>query len=193
MKKGFLAKGALVLAFAAALTGCGNQIGPTAKDVSLRGETTQTEVFKGGPMGNDTHISGSALKAGERYDAKGRLTIEGNVPEKASITVDGKLIVTGDVGNGVSITVDQPVKTHTEYTTGYCYGYDYASGKFEYSYKMTPRCEETVTDGLQYNDPEAAVNIKGSIGMNTDIRTHGPIVVQGRTMANPNQMAPAPR
>jgi hypothetical protein len=193
MKKGLLAKGALLLAFAAALTGCGSQIGPNAKDASLRGETSQTQVFNGGPMGNDTHIQGSALKAGESYDATGRLTIEGSIPDKASITVDGKLIVTGDVGNGVNITVNQPIRTHTEYHTGYCYGYDYSSGKFEYSYKMTPRCSSTVTDGLEYNDSEAAVNIKGHFGTNTDIRTPGPIVVQGHTLSNPNQMAPAPR
>lgn len=195
MKKGLFAKGALILAFTAALAGCGGQqIGPGAKDPNLAGETTITQVFNGGPAGNSTHISGAALKAGESYEASGRLTIDGSIPDKAKVTVnDGKLVVNGDVGNSVRITVSQPIKTHTEYHTGYCFGYDYASGKFEYSYKMTPRCESTVTDGLTYNDPEAAVNIKGGIGLKTSIDTPGVIVVQGRAISNPNQMAPAPR
>ncbi len=194
MKKGLFAKGALVLAFAAALAGCSSNIGPNASDASLKGETTMTEVFKGGPVGPATQLNAGALKAGGSYEASGKLTIVGNVPDNVSITVNGgKLDVQGNLGNKARIEVSEPVATHTEMQTGYCYGYDFASGKFEYSYKMTPRCEVTVTDGLAYNDPAPAVNVAGGIGTDVHINTNGPIAVQGRAISNPNQMAPARR
>lgn len=194
MKKGLLAKGALCLAFAAALTGCGSQgIGPNASDPSLKGETTITQVFNGGGAGPATQLDAAALKTGQSYSATGQLTIKGNVPDDVSITVDnGKLVVQGSLGNKDRIEVNEPVKTHTEMSSGYCYGYDFMSGKFEYSYKFTPSCENTVTDGLRYKDAGPAVNVSGGIGTDVRINTNGPIVVGGATLQNPNQMRPAP-
>lgn len=188
----FFRKAALIAACGLALVGCGQNIGPNADTPQLRGETTITEVFNGAGMGQQTRIAGSALQAKESYNASGRIIIDGNVPDGAKINISsGELLVTGKVGNNVSINVGQPIATHTEKQTGWCYGYDFASGKFEYSYKMTPRCDVTITDGLVYHDHDAAVEIAGGIGTNVRIYTPGRIIVSGQPMSNPNQLNPA--
>jgi hypothetical protein len=188
-----MGKAALACVFAGALAGCGEKIGEGA-DPDLRGTTSLSQVFNGGPLQSDTRISATALKEKKSYHASGKLTIDGDIPEKASITVnDGKLVINGNVGDGVKLHVSQPIKTHTEYTTGWCYGYDYSSGRYEYSFKMTPRCSQTVTDGLVYDDPEPAVEIKGGAGKGVTISTPGAIVVNGREINNPGRMSPAPR
>lgn len=193
MTERLLGRLALACVFAGALAGCGEKIGEGA-DPGLRGTTSLSQVFNGGPLQNDTRISAHALKPKKSYHASGRLTIDGDIPEKASITVnDGKLVVNGSVGDGVSLRVSQPVKTHTEYKTGWCYGYDYSSGHFEYSYKMTPRCSETVTDGLVYDDAAPAVEIKGGAGKDVTISTPGAIVINGREIDNPGRIFPVPR
>lgn len=188
---GFFKKTGLILAFAAALAGCGKTIGPKAETPDLRGETSITQVFNGGPQGNMTRISGAALQAKESYQASGKIIIEGDVPAKSSIDVDaGKLLVTGNVGDGASIHVSQPIKTHNENYPDFCYGYDFMAGKFKYSYKFSG-CDHTVVDGLKYNDAEAAVEIKGNIGKDVKISTPGKIIVNGQQLANKHQMAPA--
>lgn len=190
---GFFRKTGLVLAFTAALAGCGpSAIGPKAETPDLRGETTLAEVFNGGPRQYMTRISGAALHEKESYAASGRLEIDGDVPAHVSITVrDGKLVVNGNVGDGARIDVSQPIATHNERYPDFCYGYDFMAGKFKYSYKFTG-CDHTVVDGLRYDDPDPAVSITGSAGQDVRITTPGRIVVNGRQMQNSRQLAPAP-
>ena len=136
--KGFLAKSGLALAFAAALAGCGpSAIGPKAETPDLKGETTLTEVFNGGPQQYLTRIEASALQEKGSYTADGRLEIEGNIPSHVSITVrDGELLVNGNVGDDVKLHVTQPIQTHNENYPDFCYGYDFMAGSFKYSFKL---------------------------------------------------------
>lgn len=192
MKGGMFRKMGLVLAFAAALAGCGQAIGPGADTPDLQGQTTLTQVFNGGPQQPSTTIRAEALKANESYHARGQLTIEGSVPAGVRINVeDGKLVVNGDVGNGARIDVSQPTTTHNETYTGYCYGYTFR-GKFEYGFSAF--CTRTVVDGLTYNDSAPAVAVRGTIGTDVRIATPGSITVNGREIANPGRIMPvAPR
>ncbi len=192
MKAGMFRKMGLVLAFAAALAGCGQAIGPGADTPDLQGQTTLTQVFNGGPQQPSTTIRAEALKANENYHAKGQLTIEGSVPAGAHINVEsGKLVVTGDIGNGARIDVSQPTTTHSETYAGYCYAYSFR-GKFEYGFSAF--CSRTIVDGLTYNDAAPAVTVKGTLGTDVRISTPGSITVNGREIANPGRIMPvAPR
>ena len=188
MKAGVFRKMGLVLAFAAALAGCGQTLGPGANTPDLQGTTTLTQVFNGGPQQLSTTIRAEALKMKESYDAKGQLVIEGSVPAGATINVEsGKLLVTGDVGNGARINVSQPTTTHSESYAGYCYSYSFR-GKFEYGFSAF--CSRTVVDGLTYNDSAPAVTIKGTLGTDVRISTPGSITVNGREIANPGRILP---
>lgn len=188
MKAGMFRKMGLVLAFAAALAGCGQAIGPGADTPDLQGQTTLTQVFNGGPQQPSTTIRAEALKANENYHAKGQLTIEGSVPAGAHINVEsGKLVVTGDIGNGARIDVSQPTTTHSETYTGYCYAYSFR-GKFEYGFSAF--CSRTIVDGLTYNDTAPAVTVKGTLGTDVRISTPGSITVNGREIANPGRIMP---
>ncbi len=188
MKAGMFRKMGLVLAFAAALAGCGQSLGPGAETPGLQGTTTLTQVFNGGPQQPSTTIRAEALKANESYNAKGELVIEGSVPAGVRINVqDGKLTVTGDIGNGARIDVSQPTTTHSESYTGYCYSYSF-SGKYEYGFSAF--CSRTVVDGLTYNDAAPAVAVRGTIGTDVRIATPGSITVNGREIVNPSRIMP---
>lgn len=186
-------KHSFVLASGAALllVGCSKteQLGPDADDGSvLHGQVTQAEVFSG-VSGHSTTISAKHLKEGYNYYASGMLIIEGNVPKETKITVtDGKLKVTGSIGEGSVLRVTQPVVTHESAPYScYKYGYDFLSGKFEYSMKIN-RCRDTVVDGLKYNDPAPAIEVQGKIAGDVVIATQGRVVVSGQERHNPQQL-----
>lgn len=183
---------ASIFAFTA---GCNSRIGPDASTDELKGETEKAEIFLGGPMQNRTEIYASALEENESYTADGELIINGDVPNGVGLQIDnGKLQVNGSVGKNVHINVQVPVVSHTEtrHYSGWCYGYDFAAGKFKYSYKFNNRCSETkeFIDGLKYNDPSPAVKITGQAGADTQITTYGKIVIGNQQTKNPNQIAP---
>lgn len=188
MKAGMFRKMGLVLAFAAALAGCGQSLGPGAETPDLQGTTTLTQVFNGGPQQPSTTIRAEALKANESYNAKGELVIEGSVPAGVRINVeDGKLTVTGDIGNGARIDVSQPTTTHSERYSGYCYSYSFR-GKYEYGFSAF--CHRTVVDGLTFSDAAPAVAVRGTIGTDVRIATPGSITVNGREIVNPSRIMP---
>lgn len=194
----FLKRLALIPVFMLAACQTRQVIGPAAETPDLKGVTTQTHVFEGGPLQDSTHIDAAKLHADRSYEATGELVIDGNVPDNVTIRVSGgRLTVNGALGNKDSIEVTQPLATH-DVTEGsapcYQYGYDFMSGKFEYSLKWHG-CEttKTVIDGLRYNDDAPAVNVTKGIGAGVGIDTPGRIVVAGRAVQNPGQLAPAMR
>lgn len=186
-----------IVAFAsvAVLGGCGgDRIGPEAKDDTLKGSTTQEAVFNGGPVQNHTTLSAQFLKAKETYNFEGKLSLKGDIADNVTLKIkNGKLAVDGNVGNGVKIVVDMPMASHTETKkySGYCYGYDFMSGKYEYSYKFNNRCSktETIIDGFLYNDSEPAVSINGTVGKDVSINTYGKVEINGKPAYNQNQFA----
>ncbi len=189
MKSGVLPKIGLVLAFAAAASGCVQTIGPAASNPDLRGTTTLTHVFAGGPKQASTTIDAAALKPSKIYNGEGQIVIQGSVPAGATINVEsGRLIVTGDVADGAKINVTQPTLSHTETYAGHCYTHT-LRGRFEYAYSL--HCKQTVTDGLKYNDSKPAVEIKGTIGRGVQIAAPGQITVNGRNVENPGRIFPA--
>lgn len=181
----------LKLAFAtvcagALLTGCDMRnydIGPTAERDELKGSTRQEQVFTGGPEQAHTTLRGRFLEAGRSYRVTGALTIEGDVPEKTSITVyNGELTVNGKVGKDASLHVRIPLVTHTESYRGpgYCMKFN---GQFGYSHFC--HHSKTIVDGLKYDDPDPAIRISGSTGENVRLATDGGIEVRGRTVQPP--------
>lgn len=171
---------------AALLTGCDMRnydIGPTAERDELKGSTRQEQVFTGGPEQAHTTLRGRFLEAGRSYRVTGALTIEGDVPEKTSITVyNGELTVNGKVGNDASLHVRIPLVTHTESYRGpgYCMKFN---GQFGYSHFC--HHSKTIVDGLKYDDPDPAIRISGSTGENVRLATDGGIEVRGRTVQPP--------
>lgn len=174
------------VAAAALLTGCDMRnydIGPTAERDELKGSVRQEQVFTGGPDQAHTTLRADFLEAGRSYRVVGALTIDGNVPEKTSITVQGgELTVNGRVGNGASLHVNVPLVTHTETSRGpgYCMKFN---GQFGYSNFC--RHTKTIVDGLQYDDPDPAIRITGTTGDNVRLSTAGAIEVRGRSVQPP--------
>lgn len=181
----------LALAFAtvaatALLTGCGknNDIGPTAEKDELKGDIRTEVVFTGGPEQPHTTLSANFLEAGKHYRVQGKLTINGDVPEETTISVqNGELVVNGSVGAGSRLNVNVPVISHTETETGpgYCYrmGFD---GKLGWGYSNFCRNTETIIDGLKYDDPDPAITVTGRAGEDVTYSTHGAVRVRGRTV-----------
>jgi hypothetical protein len=191
LKRDAAMKRPLKLAFAtvcaaALLTGCDMRnydIGPSAERDELKGSVAQEQVFTGGPAQAHTTLSARFLESGKSYRVRGALTIEGNVPEKTSITVyDGELTVNGKVGKDASLHVRVPLVTHTETSRGpgYCMKFN---GQFGYSNFC--RHSKTVVDGLKYDDPDPAIRITGTTGENVRLSTDGAIEVRGRTVQPP--------
>jgi len=195
LKRDAAMKRPLKLAFAtvcaaALLTGCDMRnydIGPSAERDELKGSVAQEQVFTGGPAQAHTTLSARFLESGKSYRVRGALTIEGNVPEKTSITVyDGELTVNGKVGKDARLQVSIPLVTHTETSTGpgYCHrmGFD---GKVGYGYSNFCYNTKTIVDGLKYDDPDPAIRITGTTGENVRLSTDGAIEVRGRTVQLP--------
>jgi len=190
----FLRRAFATVATAALLTGCGPEdIGPNAEKDELKGDIKTEQVFTGGPLQTHTTLSARFLEAGESYSAEGKLTINGDIPEKTSITVhNGELVVNGSVGHDSRLTAYVPLVQHTETSTGpgYCYGIGF-DGK--YGYKFSPMCTttETITDGLRYDDPDPAITITGRTGDDVKLSTEGAISVRGRTVQAALHVAPS--
>jgi len=173
------------VAAAALLAGCdNNDIGPTADREELKGDIRNEVVFTGGPEQTHTTLSARFLEAGKHYRVQGKLTIDGDIPEKTSISVqNGELVVNGSVGAGSRLNVDVPVVTHTNSWTGpgYCYGLGF-DGKMGFRFSNFCHHSETVLDGLKYNDPDAAITVTGRTAENVTFSTHGAVSVRGRTI-----------
>jgi hypothetical protein len=173
------------VAAAALLTACdNNDIGPTADKEALKGDTQTEVVFTGGPEQPHTTLSARFLEAGKHYRVEGKLTINGDIPEKTTISVrNGELVVNGNVGAGSKLNVDVPVVTHTNSWTGpgYCYGLGF-DGKIGFRYSAFCNHSETILDGLKYNDPDAAITVTGRAADDVKFSTHGAVSVRGRTV-----------
>ncbi len=173
------------VAAAALLTACdNNDIGPTADKEALKGDTQTEVVFTGGPEQPHTTLSARFLEAGKHYRVEGKLTINGDIPEKTTISVrNGELVVNGNVGAGSKLNVDVPVVTHTDSWTGpgYCYGLGF-DGKIGFRYSAFCNHSETVLDGLKYNDPDAAITVTGRAADDVKFSTHGAVSIRGRTV-----------
>ncbi len=174
----------LCLAFAAAL-GCTQTLGPQASSPELKGRVANEEVFRGAGLSEHLYIDGAHLKEGKDYEYTGTLTVNGDIPAKASIHVtNGKLEVTGDVGSNAKLTADLPVNTHQEeyyYTTLIPAGQSFIP-VMQVGYT-------TVIDGLKYpDDPSPAITVKGNIGNKTDIKaSYGGNVKVGCYRSAPSQ------
>jgi hypothetical protein len=168
------------------LTGCDMRnydIGPTAERDELKGSTRQEQVFTGGPEQTHTTLRASFLESGRSYRVTGALTIEGDIPEKASVTVyNGELTVNGKVGKDASLHVRVPLVTHRESSRGpgYCMKFN---GQFGYSNFC--RHTKTIVDGLKYDDPDPAIRITGTTGENVRLSTDGAIDVRGQNVQTP--------
>ncbi|MDP2205306.1 MAG: hypothetical protein Q8K65_03270 [Alphaproteobacteria bacterium] len=184
-------KRALKIAFAtvaatALLTGCDSRnynIGHGAERDELKGSVRQEQVFTGGPEQTHTTLRASFLESGRSYRVTGALTIEGDIPEKASIIVyNGELTVNGKVGNDASLRVNVPLVTHTKTSRGpgYCYKMNGS-----YGYSNFCRKTKTIVDGLKYDDPDPAIRITGTTGENVRLSTDGAIEVRGRNVQPP--------
>lgn len=173
------------VAAAALLTACdNNDIGPTADKEALKGDTQTEVVFTGGPEQPHTTLSARFLEAGKHYRVEGKLTINGDIPEKTTISVrNGELVVNGNVGAGSKLNVDVPVVTHTNSWTGpgYCYGLGF-DGKIGFRYSAFCNHSETILDGLKYDDPDAAITVTGRAADDVKFSTHGAVSVRGRTV-----------
>lgn len=182
------------VAAAALLTGCDTRnydIGPGAERDELKGSVRHEQVFTGGPQQPHTTLSARFLEAGRSYRVQGALTIEGDVPEKTSITVyNGELTVNGRVGDGARLQANIPLVTHTESYRGpgYCMKFN---GQFGYSNFC--RHTKTIVDGLKYDDPDPAIRISGSMGENVRLVTDGAISVRGRTVQEARHPAHKPK
>ena len=198
----------LSLAILFLATGCTTQLGAGANNAALVGTVSQERIFDGGPVQNHTRVQAASLQSGKSYAARGKLTVEGDVPPDTDITVElGKLVVTGDVGAGSKLRVNVPVVSHSEYrfcqprgpAFGYGYG-GYGSRGFSHGvglgYDFGPPgyyqrdCSATVVDGLLYDDSGYAVDIRGKLAGPVDIRTYGRVRVGGAVQPNPYQMSP---
>lgn len=180
---------ALHLAFAATaaaalLTGCdmrNNDIGPTAERDELKGSTLQEQVFTGGPQQAHTTLSARFLKSGQRYYAQGSLTIEGDIPEKTSITVkNGELTVKGDVGKEARLDAIIPLVTHTKHWRGPGYCYRPLKGSFGYSSFCSH--SKTIVDGMKYDDADPAIRVTGRTHETAKLSSAGAIEVRGTTV-----------
>jgi len=171
------------VAVAALLTGCdNNDIGPSADREQLKGETRNEVVFTGGPEQPHTTLSARFLEAGRHYSANGKLTINGDIPEKTTISVhNGELVINGNVGAGSRLNVGVPVVTHTNSWTGpgYCYRLGF-NGKMGFGFSNFCNHSETVVDGLRYNDPDAAITVTGRVASDVTAFTHGAVSIGGR-------------
>lgn len=169
------------VAAAALLTGCdNNDIGPTADRQELKGDIRNEVVFTGGPEQAHTTLSARFLEAGKHYRVQGKLTIEGDIPEKTSITVqNGELVVNGSVGAGSRLHADVPTVTHRERYTTTCV-------QFNPALKITTALPctkfKTVLDGLKYDDPDPAITVTGRAAEDVEFTTHGAVRVRGRTI-----------
>ncbi|MFN7112918.1 MAG: hypothetical protein ACK4PK_00995 [Alphaproteobacteria bacterium] len=181
-----LALGGALSAAAVLLTGCDTRnydIGPTAERDELKGSVRQEQVFTGGPVQTHTTLRADFLEAGRSYRVTGALTIEGDIPEKISLTVhQGELTVNGKVGKDASLRVNVPLVTRTETSRGPGYCYRISGG---YGYSNFCRKTKTIVDGLKYDDPDPAIRITGSIGDNVRLSTDGAIEVRGRHVQPP--------
>ncbi|HRI77857.1 MAG TPA: hypothetical protein PLX33_12825 [Alphaproteobacteria bacterium] len=171
-------------AAAALLTGCdmrNNDIGPTAERDELKGSTLQEQVFTGGPLQPHTTLSARFLKPGQRYYAQGSLTIEGDIPEKTSITVKhGELTVKGDVGKEARLDAAIPLVTHTEHWRGPGYCYRPLKGSFGYSAFCSH--SKTIVDGMKYDDADPAIRVTGRAHETAKLSSAGAIEVRGTTL-----------
>jgi len=181
---------ALHLAFAATaaaalLTGCDMRnydIGPTAERDELKGSVRHEQVFTGGPEQAHTTLSARFLQAGKSYRVQGALTIEGDIPEKVSITVNhGELTVKGDVGKDVYLGAHVPLVTHTKSWRGPGYCYRFSGG---YGYSAFCSHSKTVVDGLKYDDPDPAIRVTGRADESARFSSAGAIEVRGRSIQN---------
>lgn len=176
----------LALAFAtvattALLTGCGpNDVGPAAEKDELKGDIRTEVVFTGGPEQPHTTLSANFLEAGKHYRAEGKLTINGDVPEETTISVqNGELVINGSVGAGSRLNVGVPIVTHRQSYSSICLQYN-AALKMSISQPCTKY--KTVVDGLKYDDPDPAITVTGRAGEDVTYSTHGAVRVRGRTV-----------
>lgn len=172
----------LSLAFLAACGQPANKLGNDARDPVLRGDVTAEQVFTGGPANTPhTTIDGAALRAGQRYVVEGALTINGNVPERATIEVNnGRLAVTGDVGNQSRIDVQLPIITHDETSMMLMPMTTSCGQNCTMTTMMMMPVTSTIIDGLRYpDDARPAVTIGGVIGTDTTISSNGRTVAAG--------------
>jgi hypothetical protein len=186
----FFRRAFATVATAALLTGCGPEdIGPKAEKDELKGDIKTEQVFTGGPLQTHTTLSARFLEAGESYAVEGKLTINGDIPEKTSITVhNGELVVNGSVGNESRLTAEVPLVTHRQSYSSVCTQYNAAL-----KMTMTLPCTKykTVIDGLRYDDPDPAITITGRTGEDVSLRTQGGINVRGRTVQAGLNVAPS--
>lgn len=155
------------------------RIGPQADTPALVGRSAAEQVFSGGPVETHTVIAGSALQPGENYAARGRLTIEGDVPAGVTITVRGKLAIHGDVGANARLRADVPLVTHTEPVTGIAMPAGKCSA-FDIAASVSIQCR-TVVDGTKYKDGEAAITVTGKTGPGVRLETYGGVEVKSLT------------
>ncbi len=160
------------------------RIGPQARNPALAGRTAAEQVFSGGPVETHTVIAGDVLKPGERYAARGRLTIEGDVPAGVVISVRGKLVIHGDVGADAVLRADVPVITHTEPVTGIAMPVG-KCGTFDIAASVSLDCR-TVVDGMKYPDTEAAITVTGKTAASASLHTRGAVMVNGSMVKPPD-------
>ena len=163
-------------------------IGPTAERDELKGSVYHEQVFKGGPKQPHTTLSARFLEAGKRYEVRGALTINGDIPEKVILNVHhGELIVNGNVGGGSVLNVSIPLVTHTQHSRGPGYCYRPLKGSFGYSAFCSH--SKTIVDGTKYDDPDAAIRIQGTVAATARLKTSGGVDVNGQRLT-PKQYAP---
>jgi len=182
------------IAMAFCLSACGltdGTIGPDSRDPDLRGESHAGEVLGGAGPGNIIQLSASRLQENRRYNARGKLIIEGDLPSNISLHVKGELVILGNVGEYNHITVHQPIKQHSETETyaGICtkIGPDLDIGPNGIGYKAGVRtgfyvnCKRThnFNDGLVYTDPDPAIMVKGIVPDSSKLKSYGGIEVDG--------------
>lgn len=188
----------ITIPIALAFSSGGQVIGPRVEITRSSWRYTNRGNLEGRSDGNIITINGRYLKIDTSYQADGKVIINGDVPQGAKLNVDGEIVINGDVGPGASINVDVPLVTHNVTTTeaGYCYGYGYTFGinyegklesgyKYYYGYHSNCSITRTYIDGLQYDDPDAAIQINGTVSPDVKLETRGGIEISGELVRAP--------
>ena len=158
-KKSALFKTALLTMTFSALAACGQAIGPDAKTPELRGDVSSAPLVDGSTKVDVVTLNASALRSGESYKlSQGVLIINGDVPEKTSVSVNmGRIIINGNVSSGAEVSAWMPENTHSE---------SYTCMMYNAALKMSTAsvCSRTVRDSLTFaSDPTPGVIVTGKL------------------------------
>ncbi|PZO84524.1 MAG: hypothetical protein DI626_08260, partial [Micavibrio aeruginosavorus] len=90
--------------------------------------------------------------------------------------------INGNVGKNSAITAFQPIATHTEKETGPGYCFKFGMDGFRYRFSLYCQHEKEFNDGLQFNDPDPAISVSGSVAESSSLNSNGTIEVGGKAV-----------